>query len=325
MSDIPQATPTAIDYDIACIFCGYNLRGLVPTGRCPECGSNIADSNRGDLLKFADPAWLDKIRFGTSLKLWNILLALLAGLAGAILVLLAGLSAFIPLMGLAAGAVGLWATFLITTQEPRISLHEDPVTLRKVIRTCALAAFIGSIIQQAVTAGRGLAFGQVDKLVAGFGAVLGLAGVVVMFGELVYFRRFALRIPDARLARSTRILLWAMPISIGLVVISAAIATFVGGWALMATPGVSGTGSSKTGIPAMVTTSTAAIRSSASPLTTIAYGAVACVFSVAYLVLVIWYVVLLFRYHAVFRHAAAESRALASVTATAPPVPPLSS
>lgn len=319
MSDTPLAEHAAFDRDIACIFCGYNLRGLLPTGRCPECGSNITDSIRGDLLKFADPTWLDKLRFGTSLKLWNILLAMVVGILGAILAFATGLISFIAVFSLLAGAIGLWATFLITAQEPRISLQEDPVTLRKVIRFCALAAFVGTIIQQAVTIGRGLAFGQVDTLIVCVGAVIGLAGVVVMFGEIVYYRRFALRIPDARLARSTRILLWAMPISLGLVAISAAIATFVGGWSLIATPGVSPTGSSKSGISAMVTTSGAAVRTSASPATTLAYGAVACVFSVAYLVFFIWYVVLLFRYHAAFRQAAAESRTMAGFTAPAPP------
>jgi uncharacterized repeat protein (TIGR04138 family) len=32
------------DQDLPCVDCGYNLRGLLPTGRCPECGALIRDS-----------------------------------------------------------------------------------------------------------------------------------------------------------------------------------------------------------------------------------------------------------------------------------------
>lgn len=33
-----------IDRDIFCVACGYNLRGLVPESKCPECGRSILES-----------------------------------------------------------------------------------------------------------------------------------------------------------------------------------------------------------------------------------------------------------------------------------------
>src|SRR5450755_628139 len=33
-----------IDRDLLCRGCGYNLRGLLPTGSCPECATEIAVS-----------------------------------------------------------------------------------------------------------------------------------------------------------------------------------------------------------------------------------------------------------------------------------------
>jgi len=33
-----------IDHDLPCVACEYNLRGLSPEGRCPECGNLIIDS-----------------------------------------------------------------------------------------------------------------------------------------------------------------------------------------------------------------------------------------------------------------------------------------
>ena len=35
--------PTPIDVDLRCVVCKYNLRGLPVRGRCPECGTTIAD------------------------------------------------------------------------------------------------------------------------------------------------------------------------------------------------------------------------------------------------------------------------------------------
>jgi hypothetical protein len=35
----PPAAP--LDEDVPCAGCGYNLRGLAPTGRCPECGKAV--------------------------------------------------------------------------------------------------------------------------------------------------------------------------------------------------------------------------------------------------------------------------------------------
>ncbi|NOT02453.1 MAG: hypothetical protein HOP29_17750 [Phycisphaerales bacterium] len=35
---------TAIDCDLPCAKCAYNLRGLSPTGQCPECGAGIPAS-----------------------------------------------------------------------------------------------------------------------------------------------------------------------------------------------------------------------------------------------------------------------------------------
>ena len=68
---MPEIAPQMLSEDRACIRCGYNLRGLVDEGNCPECGRPVSDSLRGDVLEHADPQGLDKLRFGCALKLWN--------------------------------------------------------------------------------------------------------------------------------------------------------------------------------------------------------------------------------------------------------------
>jgi len=34
----------AINVDVPCVECGYNLRGLSADGHCPECGAEVADA-----------------------------------------------------------------------------------------------------------------------------------------------------------------------------------------------------------------------------------------------------------------------------------------
>jgi hypothetical protein len=40
--------------DVLCEKCGYNLRGLVPEERCPECGTFVTESLRRPAL---DQGW----------------------------------------------------------------------------------------------------------------------------------------------------------------------------------------------------------------------------------------------------------------------------
>ncbi len=53
-----------LDRDLPCRDCGYNLRGLSTDGRCPECSLSVAESNRGDAIEHANPAWLSVLYRG---------------------------------------------------------------------------------------------------------------------------------------------------------------------------------------------------------------------------------------------------------------------
>lgn len=53
--------------DVPCRRCGYNLRGLNPAGRCPECAAPVIVALQPDILAFADPRWLDTLVRGQRL------------------------------------------------------------------------------------------------------------------------------------------------------------------------------------------------------------------------------------------------------------------
>lgn len=56
MSHQAPPSPGSIDHDLTCIACGYNLRGLDSTARCPECNATIAASIEAAADLRTDPA-----------------------------------------------------------------------------------------------------------------------------------------------------------------------------------------------------------------------------------------------------------------------------
>src|SRR5438876_3717954 len=93
---IPPPMPEVTDdsgtvaTDIACRKCGYNLRGLPISGRCPECGTPVGLSVKGDLLRFSDPGWLRALRRGVNFIIGAVVVAILGGIAAAFLVRVLG-------------------------------------------------------------------------------------------------------------------------------------------------------------------------------------------------------------------------------------------
>jgi tetratricopeptide (TPR) repeat protein len=212
----------AIDGDVTCVACGYNLRGLAPEKVCPECGTAVHRSLHGDQLRYADATWLGMIRRGIRLMLWNLLLAILVFVA----MVLAKSWDWPPALGMILGsikaALALWATLLVTAQEPRSSLVEDPVTLRRVIRICAIAMFIGAIAADAA------ALWGLELLLIACGVAGPVAGLAVWFGQFAYARGFARRIPDKRLAKSTGAVMWGFVIACAATVVAGLIGVTFG-------------------------------------------------------------------------------------------------
>lgn len=281
------ASSATVADDHACAHCGYNLRGLSSEGRCPECFTPVARSLHGNLLRYADADWLERLRFATVVKLWNIALTLLFVIVATI-VAGAGLPGVITIiLSTVIGGIGVWASFMITTQEPRIALSEDPVTWRKAVRVCAVAGLIAKLASDASAAlGAGVA-------IQASAASSTLFGVVAVFGEMVYLRRFALRVPNEKLANATRIVMWGLTVmsvvGTGMVVLM----QFFGPAAMVGAPGgAAGTAPAPGGV-------------------TFAMIGLGCVTGAAGLVFGIWQIVLVVQYKNAFTEAVGHSRSMA--------------
>jgi hypothetical protein len=73
-----NAADIPLHQDTTCRRCGYNLRGLLEDGHCPECGAPIKFSVRGDQLQFCDPLWLQRVRRGLKLMLWYVVVLVMS-------------------------------------------------------------------------------------------------------------------------------------------------------------------------------------------------------------------------------------------------------
>jgi hypothetical protein len=236
MSDAADSPADGASH-VACVSCGYDLRGLDADGPCPECGTPIARSLRGDLLAFADPAWLTRIVRGQrwlARGMLIIILAIVGFMAAFLFVITAALipwgemvavafdwtvSLILPL-GLQVGAIAFTiGAFLVTARDPRETLREKPLSARNVARRAMLACIvlISLRIGTAMTPlGAGL------MITAAFLVLISVAVIAAVLSLLTFLRGLVRRTGDdalnvqmdKRLAR----LRWFLPVFCGVVI-----------------------------------------------------------------------------------------------------------
>jgi hypothetical protein len=201
--------------DVTCRGCSYNLRGLHQDGKCPECGTPVGLSIRGNLLRYSDPVWVDKLSRGVDLILWGLLAGLLASFAGIVLVFAMGPArgqVLAQIIGVLASIVGFIGAWLLTTPDPGSTEQPQTVTAGKIVRFALVFAMIQNLLS---------IFSTDEKLNPFLSALIGilliiaaLLGVVGEIARLYYFEKLALRIPDEALARRAHIVKWGYGISL---------------------------------------------------------------------------------------------------------------
>lgn len=207
----------AVSADVPCRKCQYNLRGLAVDGRCPECGTPVGLSTRGDYLRYSDPAWVASLRTGVQLMLWAIVVSILGAVVGGIVARAIGSRLLPTLISSAGGLLSVAGGWLLTTPDPS-GLGEDRYgTSRKVIRVTLAVGLVQqglTFVQQTGTFPP--AINLLLTLTASGAALVGLVGT---FATLHYLSKLALRIPDASLAERARSLVWAYGVPLGLLVL----------------------------------------------------------------------------------------------------------
>ncbi|MFB3104805.1 MAG: hypothetical protein ACE1ZA_07745, partial [Pseudomonadales bacterium] len=218
-----------------CITCGYDLRSLPIEQSCPECGTPIELSLRGDLLSQSDPGWVARLARGQSLLVLGVRLCLIVIVCAIVIpvslgfVLGFGLGTNIPsrvfdavfwsfggalFIGVVVATLGC---ALVTTQDPRDKLRESSISNRNVAQK-ALFAMYACIPASAVAFL--LPFVRTNpQIYAGiFFLSVGTCFTVVLVASLHWLAVLAARIPDhdlrSRTLKSARFFRWAIPVFI---------------------------------------------------------------------------------------------------------------
>jgi hypothetical protein len=206
---IPIDAGGAIDADLRCTGCGYNLRKTRPEASCPECGEAVAESLRPDLLRFAPRGHVTVLKAGVICGLAAVGLQVLMMIALAVIVGVAGGGGmwvvYVEALWTLPGYVlVLIATFCLTARSPGGRLTPAAGIARWVM----LVAVIGGA---AVSVGKVIMYASVYDNVLRLGLTVGefvmallWAGAVAALA--VHVARVAGRIPDRRLGRRVR---WA--------------------------------------------------------------------------------------------------------------------
>ena len=301
--------------DVICRRCGYNLRGLREAGRCPECGTPIGLSTHGDLLRFADPAWVEKLALGIKYMLWGILVAVVVGILASCLAswLRPGGGAFQQAIGGIAGLLGLYGAWLLTAPDPSRIGEDRYVTARKVVRFGLIIGLANHAIMAGIQASPALSKQVVIFLVIP-AVACGLVGVGAEFAKFMYIEKLAGRIPDRKLASLARFLRWAYSIGLAAMVVYGGLmlvglVTTTGGTmaGLMTAATASAPASSPATGPGMTGMTVAVPVGPAGGLVALLIGG-ACLFGLATLVFMIMVLVLYVRLGRRFREQADIAR-----------------
>src|SRR2546423_1924348 len=213
--------------EVLCRKCAYNLRGLHQNGKCPECGTPVGLSIRGNLLCYSDPEWVDKLARGVDLILWGLLAMVVATAAATGLFFALGQRGQIlgQIVAVGASAIGFVGAWLLTAPDPGSEEQAQIVTARKFVRFALVFAMIENLLSIAKSDQ------HPHPLVSAiFGIGLVIAAIIGVIGEmarLYYLEKIALRIPDQALAKRAHTVRWGYGISLACSMVFGAIISFV--------------------------------------------------------------------------------------------------
>lgn len=219
-SVVPLDAAGRINVDLPCKRCGYNLRTMMPDGRCPECATAVGQAMHGDYLKFADPAWVQKLASGINWIIAGTIIGIVAG-AGIGFILGAGGTRpeVISLLTSPLGLIALYGYWRVTTPDPSGLGEKGRANARQVARVAVVANYaINPVIIFAV--------GTIQPsgmLIAPATSLIALIATIALY---IFARQLAIRVPDPALAKGLRINMWGM-VSVILMGVIVALAGFI--------------------------------------------------------------------------------------------------
>lgn len=215
----------------SCNACGYDLHGLPLDGACPECGRPVAESLRGDSLRFASPHYLATLRKGIDLYLAMALAEIVLAFASVPVVSMlakgqgvAQVENLLLIVGVVLSLAGSVGFVQFTAPDPGLIATEQPRNARRLARMgmiMLIAAGVGRFVNHMLFGGATMTglfpgfglqvakpsiFSMAESLVTAAGFLL------FFFGGLRYAAWLFRRVPDLRSARTCTLYMWLLPL-----------------------------------------------------------------------------------------------------------------
>jgi len=235
--DGTRELPPTVDVHQPCIRCGYDLIALGTGGSCPECGTPIERSMRGDLLRFSAPEYLAGVHRGVFLVQTAIIVTIIGAVvlifgsivlsaltsgapAGGGAVAVGRLSfteSMLSILALIPTAMSLWGWWLISSPDPGQLSTNTGQTPRRIIRitTAIGAAFMLMDVVFSLLADVGGPSAEHGPLaiLSMIGSVAAIvAWCVQYFASMLYIKWLSPRLPSKRIHNRAKLMLWLGPV-----------------------------------------------------------------------------------------------------------------
>ena len=219
----PEILPETAPEKAVCLQCGYSIRGLPTAHNCPECGTPIARSLRGNLLEFSSTDYVQSLHTGVTV----ILIAVIAQIAVICLVVAAmavfgvfagrrgssppDLQLWMSIAMLPVTAAQLLGWWLFSAPDPAILGTEKGQSPRNIIRI-SVAVTAGAAVLDLLVRAMATRRPEVAMLAMLAGTVTTVASIVQFFASMLYLRWLAPRLPDRSLEEQAKRNIWMLPL-----------------------------------------------------------------------------------------------------------------
>jgi len=214
-----------------CLQCGYQIRGLASDRHCPECGTPISRSLRGNLLVFSATQYLRSLHLGLifilSAALLNAIFGLVAavgGIAIAVAIAMRGagggtinpnimqsLELGIAAITMPLAALSILGWWLFSAPDPAVVHGRTGQGARLTIRTTVIVVAVASIVNfTLLVVSRGNPGMLILTSVAG--TLSAIASLVQFFASMRYVGWLAPRLPDFDLVKRASLYMWLLPV-----------------------------------------------------------------------------------------------------------------
>jgi hypothetical protein len=214
----PPAEQDALQTDVPCRNCRFNLRGLSPQGNCPECGLAIAQTIRRDAMALAPREYIMKLRRGAALVAFTPIGWMAAFAMTHVDWIVFDSDIFdarnaFQLMSFALLATLLWGYWLLASADTLErtgageALRDPRPAMRGGIILILLAAVV--VLARPIFPARDPGF----TALAGAAGVVGIVGIVLVhFGSMTRVIQLAAALPDEPFSRQARTYRWLLPV-----------------------------------------------------------------------------------------------------------------